>query len=152
VGKYTVVLSNVLQGEARQVAQTHAEIMRKAIGRSGTRRSICFLSGGETTVKVNGPGKGGRNQEFALAAAILIAGLANAVVLAVGTDGTDGPTDAAGGIVDGTSISRAAALGLSPVDHLDRNDSYTILEALDDLVKIGPTGTNVMDLNIMLTG
>jgi glycerate 2-kinase len=116
------------------------------------QRRACILSGGETTVTVLGMGKGGRNQEFALAAAISMSGLPNAVVLAAGTDGTDGPTDAAGAIVDGTTLLRANAKGLSLTDHLERNDSYTILEALDDLVKTGPTGTNVMDLNIMLIG
>jgi glycerate-2-kinase len=79
-----------------------------------------------------------------------MSGLPNAVILAAGTDGTDGPTDAAGGIVDGTTGARAIRMGLSPADHLDRNDSYPILDALDDLFKTGSTGTNVMDLNIML--
>jgi glycerate 2-kinase len=101
---------------------------------------------------VHGSGKGGRNQEFGLAAAIALAGLPNAVVLAAGTDGTDGPTDAAGAVVDGTTAARAAAKGLSLSDHLERNDSYPLLLAVEDLLKTGSTGTNVMDLNIMIAG
>jgi glycerate 2-kinase len=153
LGYKTLILSSTLQGEAREVAQVHAEILREVISSGNPiQRRACILSGGETTVTVLGMGKGGRNQEFALAAAISMSGLPNAVVLAAGTDGTDGPTDAAGAIVDGTTLLRANAKGLSLTDHLERNDSYTILEALDDLVKTGPTGTNVMDLNIMLVG
>jgi glycerate 2-kinase len=151
MGYQTQVLSSTLQGETRKVAQLHAELLREAVS-SGNRPHLptCLLSGGETTVTVRGTGKGGRNQEFALAAAIATAGLPNAVILAAGTDGTDGPTDAAGAIVDGTTLARAAQTGLSATDHLDRNDSYPILDALGDLFKTGATGTNVMDLNILL--
>jgi hydroxypyruvate reductase len=92
----------------------------------------------------------GRNQEFALAAALEIAGLANVLVLSAGTDGTDGPTDAAGAIAAGDTVDRAQALGLNAREHLAHNDSYPFFEALGDLVKTGPTGTNVMDIQIML--
>jgi hydroxypyruvate reductase len=151
LGYQPLVLSSTLQGETREVARVHVEILREVISTCNpVKPPACLLSGGETTVTVHGSGKGGRNQEFALTAAIAMSGLPNAVILAAGTDGTDGPTDAAGGIVDGTTGARAIRMGLSPADHLDRNDSYPILDALDDLFKTGSTGTNVMDLNIML--
>jgi hydroxypyruvate reductase len=153
LGYNTRILSSTLQGEAREVARVHAEILREVVGNGNPiQRPACILSGGETTVTVRGVGKGGRNLEFALAAAISIDGLQNAIILAAGTDGTDGPTDAAGGIIDGATQSRAHGIGLCAVDFLARNDSYTILDALGELVKTGPTGTNVMDLNIMLAG
>ncbi len=151
LGYRTLILSSTLQGETREVARVHAEILREVIDTGNPVASpACLISGGETTVTVRGRGKGGRNQEFALSAAIALEGLRNAVILAAGTDGTDGPTDAAGAIVDGSSASRAAAMGLSLSDHLDRNDAYPLLEKLGDLFKTGGTGTNVMDLNIML--
>jgi glycerate 2-kinase len=151
LGYQALVLSSTLQGETREVARVHAEILREVVS-SGNPIPFpaCLLSGGETTVTVRGSGKGGRNQEFSLAAAIAMAGLPNAVILAAGTDGTDGPTDAAGAAIDGTTVARAAALGMSAVEHLSRNDSYPILDALGQLLKTGSTGTNVMDLNIML--
>jgi len=112
---------------------------------------LCIVSSGETTVRVTGTGRGGRNQEFALAAAGQLAGLGPAVLLAsVGTDGIDGPTDAAGAVVDEGTVERARRLGLDPVDALHRNDSYALFEALGDLVVTGPTGTNVGDLQVLL--
>jgi len=108
------------------------------------------ISGGETTVTIHGKGKGGRNQEFSLAAAMDIHGLENVVVLSAGTDGTDGPTDAAGAIADGTTVSRARKLGLNPDHYLRENDSYHFFEALNDLIITGPTYTNVMDLRLVL--
>ncbi len=153
LGYRTVILSSTVQGETREVSGVHAAILREAITSGNPMEPpVCLLSGGETTVTVRGAGKGGRNQEFALAAAIAIAGLPNAVILAAGTDGTDGPTDAAGAIVDGTTVARALSMGLSPADFLSRNDSYPILDALGELLKTGSTGTNVMDLNLMLAG
>jgi len=110
------------------------------------------LTGGETTVTIRGDGLGGRNQEFALAAALDIAGLDGVVVLSGGTDGTDGPTPAAGALADGHTVARARALGLVPEDCLRRNDSYHFFHALDDLLITGPTGTNVMDMHILLVG
>jgi glycerate-2-kinase len=116
----------------------------------------CLLSGGETTVTVKGDGKGGRNQELALAFALLIEGLDGVSLLSAGTDGTDGPTDAAGAIVDESTASRARGLGIDPVRYLDYNDSYLFFKRFDELsgneshVITGPTGTNVMDLQIIL--
>ena len=103
-----------------------------------------------TTVAIRGDGLGGRNQEFALAAAIEIDGLEGVVVLSGGTDGTDGPTDAAGGIVDWTTVQRARAKGLDARSYLERNDSYPFLKTVGDLLITGPTLTNVMDLRLVL--
>ncbi len=120
----------------------------------GERR--CLLSGGETTVIVHGNGKGGRNQELALAFAIETAGTPGVTLLSAGTDGTDGPTDAAGAVVDGLTAQRARELGVHPEPYLGNNDSYTFfskLDALDNekhLLVTGPTGTNVMDIQILL--
>ena len=111
-----------------------------------------MLCGGETTVTLQGDGLGGRNQEFALAAALAIEGLDNTVVLSGGTDGTDGPTDAAGAIADGTTVTRARENGLDPKAFLQRNDSYHLFQKLDDLVMTGPTRTNVMDIYLLLIG
>ena len=151
LGFHTLVLSTLLEGEAREVARVHAAIAReiRATGRP-VRPPACVLSGGETTVTIRGKGLGGRNQEFALAAALDISGLEDAVILSAGTDGTDGPTDAAGAIVDGTTISRAEALGLDAASHLSNNDSYHFFERLGDLIKTGPTGTNVADVQVIV--
>jgi hydroxypyruvate reductase len=153
LGYRTLILSSTMQGETREVARVHAEILREivSLGRP-LKRPACLLSGGETTVTVRGKGKGGRNQEFALAAAISLRGMSDVVVLSAGTDGTDGPTDAAGAIADSGTVARAAKLGLSSADHLANNDAYPFFEALGDLVKTGSTGTNVMDLHILLAG
>jgi glycerate 2-kinase len=97
---------------------------------------------------VLGKGKGGRNQEFVLSAAVEMDGMPGTAVLSCGTDGVDGPTDAAGAFADGTTVSRATALGLSPMAHLDRNDAYPFFQSLSDLVITGPTGTNVTDIAI----
>jgi hydroxypyruvate reductase len=108
------------------------------------------ISGGETTVTVRGHGLGGRNQEFALAAALAIAGSRNTVILSGGTDGVDGPTNAAGAIADGSTVARAEALGLDPAAFLANNDSYRFFEATGDLIETGPTGTNVADIQVIL--
>jgi glycerate 2-kinase len=147
LGYRPCIVSNVVSGEAREVARKHIEILRKTI-----KRPACLLAGGETTVTVKGKGKGGRNQEFALAAAIAMDRLPGALALCAGTDGTDGPTDAAGAIATGNTIARATRLGLDPAKYLANNDSYSFFEALNDLVKTGPTGTNVMDIEILLAG
>jgi len=153
LGYHTLILSSTLQGETREVARVHAEILREVVSTGHPIQApACILSGGETTVTVRGSGKGGRNLEFALAAAVEIKGLPRSVILAAGTDGTDGPTDAAGGSVDGTTYDKAVALGLSPVEALNNNDSYRVLEATGGLLKTGSTGTNVMDLNVLLVG
>jgi hydroxypyruvate reductase len=108
------------------------------------------ISGGETTVTLRGHGKGGRNQEFVLAAALDIAGLERVVVYSAGTDGTDGPTEAAGAVADGQTVFRARACSLEPAQFLRRNNSYHFFAALGDLVITGPTGTNVMDIHLLL--
>ena len=152
-GYRTLILSSTMQGETREVARVHAEILREMLttGNPVTPRA-CVLSGGETTVTVRGNGLGGRNQEFALAAAIAIAGLQNAAILSGGTDGTDGPTDAAGAIAGADTLRCAAQLSLNANEYLARNDSYTFFNALGDLIKTGPTGTNVMDVHLLLAG
>ena len=152
-GYTTLILSGMIEGETSEVAMVHAAIAKEAVN-SGNPLSppLCVLSGGETTVTIKGKGKGGRNQEFALAAALAIEGEKNMVVLSGGTDGTDGPTDAAGAIADGDTLTRARAKGLDPWDHLQRNNSYPFFEALGDLLMTGPTRTNVMDVRIMLIG
>jgi glycerate 2-kinase len=110
----------------------------------------CILSGGETTVVIRGKGLGGRNQEFALALAPQIAGLTGVVALSAGTDGTDGPTDAAGAIVDGTTIAQAETLGLDYRRYLKANDAYRFFKKTGELLFTGPTNTNVMDMRVVL--
>ncbi len=109
-----------------------------------------MISGGETTVTLRGDGKGGRNQEFVLAAAPAIDGFDNVVILSGGTDGTDGPTTAAGAVGDGQTVGRARSLGMEPQDFLMRNDAYHYFKGLGDLLITGPTGTNVMDIHLLL--
>lgn len=145
------VLPGFLRGEARECARAFVEELRKAEESAPQGRTVVLIAGGETTVTVRGKGKGGRNQEFALSAAVEMDGIPGMAVLSCGTDGIDGPTDAAGAYADGTTISRAAALGLSPEAHLERNDAYPFLQALSDLVVTGPTGTNVTDIAIGIT-
>jgi hydroxypyruvate reductase len=149
LGYRTLVLSSEIQGEAREIARMHAAIASE-IARTGhpMKPPACIVTGGETTVTIRGDGLGGRAQEFALAAALDIAGLDNVVVFIAGTDGTDGPTDAAGAVADGQTLGRKP----DARRYLDRNDSYHYFEALGDLVKTGPTNTNVMDTCIVLVG
>jgi glycerate 2-kinase len=149
LGFRTLLLSSEVQGEAREVARVHAAIACE-ISRTGrpVRPPACIVSGGEPTVTLRGNGKGGRNQEFVLAAALDIAGLPNTVILSAGTDGTDGPTDAAGALVDGSTLQR----GPDARAYLDRNDSYRYFQPLGDLVKTGTTHTNVMDVHLILVG
>jgi glycerate 2-kinase len=151
LGFHTLVLSTFLEGEARQVARVHAAIAKeiRATGRPA-KAPACVISGGETTVTIRGKGLGGRNQEFALAAAIDIAGLRDVAILSAGTDGTDGPTDATGAIADGGTLARAETLGLHASAFLMNNDSYHFFEATGDLIKTGPTGTNVADIQLIL--
>jgi len=151
LGYRPLVLSTTIEGETRDVARMHAAIAREvaASGRPA-RPPLCLISGGETTVTLRGNGMGGRNQEFALAAALDIARLDGVLAFSAGTDGTDGPTPAAGALADGRTLDRAVALGLDPNAFLARNDSYRFFEPLGDLVMTGPTGTNVMDIRLML--
>jgi len=137
-------------GEAREAADALADRIASRAAPAG--RAACLLSGGETTVTVTGAGRGGRNQELALALVRPLAGLGCAAVVAsVGTDGIDGPTDAAGAVADTTTLARAAAAGLAePEAYLRENDAYAFFEALGDLILTGPTGTNVGDIQIAL--
>jgi glycerate 2-kinase len=151
LGYQTLILSSTIQGETRHIARMHAAIAQE-IRHSGAPLAppACIISGGETTVTIRGNGKGGRNQEFALAAALDLAGLEGVVILSAGTDGTDGPTDAAGAVADGQTVARGTALGLQAKEFLRRNDAYHFFTALDDLLITGPTGTNVMDIHLLL--
>jgi hydroxypyruvate reductase len=151
LGYHAAVLSSSIEGEARQAAAFHTAVAKEIVGfDQPVPKPACLISGGETTVMVQGDGLGGRNQEFALSAAIEIDGLAGTVVLSGGTDGTDGPTDAAGGLVDGSTVRRGHEHGLDARGHLDANDSYHFLKATDDLLITGPTFTNVMDVRVVL--
>jgi hydroxypyruvate reductase len=153
LGYNVMILSSFMQGEAREIAKVLAGVARE-VRESGNPMAspACILCGGETTVTIKGEGKGGRNQEFALAAACAIEGLEDVVILAGGTDGNDGPTDAAGAIVDGSTLARAAERKMDPQDHLDRNDAYHFFQPLQDLLMTGPTNTNVMDVYMALIG
>jgi len=150
-GLNTLILSSSIVGETREAARFHAAIAREVIS-SGhpLPKPACILSGGETTVTIKGRGIGGRNQEFALAMALEISELEKVVFLSGGTDGTDGPTDATGAIVDHTTLSRARSKGLDPKAYLENNDSYSFFKNLGDLLITGPTHTNVMDVRILL--
>ena len=153
LGLVPMILSSFIEGETREIARMHAALALE-VRASGNpiRPPMCFITGGETTVTLKGRGKGGRNQEFSLAAALDIAGLSDVVVLSAGTDGTDGPTDAAGAIADGETVKRAIAAGLKPRAALDGNDAYPFFERLGDLIITGPTRTNVMDVRLVLVG
>jgi glycerate 2-kinase len=151
LGFRTVLLSSAIQGEAREVARVHAAILKEICATGNPiARPACILSGGETTVTLRAAGKGGRNQEFALAAARDIAGLERVLVLSFGTDGTDGPTDAAGAFADGCTADRAHAAGFDTTRSLDGNDAYPLFQSLGDLLVTGPTKTNVMDVVLLL--
>ena len=151
LGYHTQVLSSMIEGETTDVADVHTAIAREVLATGHPLKPpACILSGGETTVTIKGKGKGGRNQEFALASAIRIKNLEHIVILSAGTDGTDGPTDAAGAIVDHTTIQRAVALDLTPELFLEENNTYPFFDRISDLFKTGATHTNVMDLRIML--
>jgi glycerate 2-kinase len=149
LGYRAQLLSTQVQGEARVVGEELAQKAKQVLVR-GDALPTCFIAGGETTVTVRGEGKGGRSQELALAAALEIAGVDGIVILAAGTDGTDGPTDAAGALADGTTIARARGRGLDAGAFLANNDSYSFFHTLDDLIITGPTNTNVNDLIVLL--
>jgi glycerate 2-kinase len=156
LGVAAEIVSAELQGEAREVARRLAHAARQRQARLQPGERCCLLYGGETTVTVNGTGKGGRNQELALAFALEIAGQAGVYLLSAGTDGGDGPTDAAGALVDGRTAAVSLQLGMQPAEYLARNDSYTYFRQLDarsdghSHFMTGPTGTNVMDMQIIL--
>jgi glycerate-2-kinase len=151
LGYEPVVLTAELQGEARDAAQwLYRQVLESQSCLASGRKRICLIAGGETTVTVRGNGLGGRNTEMALAFAVAVEGTSGITFLSAGTDGTDGPTDAAGAFADGQTIPKAKALGLDPQAYLDNNDSYRFFEKTGGLFKTGPTGTNVMDLQIIL--
>jgi hydroxypyruvate reductase len=149
-GYRVIVVDEAVTGEARDAAREYLERVRSLVAVAA--RPLCIISSGETTVTVRGTGKGGRNQEFALAAATGLPSLGAAVACAsVGTDGVDGPTRAAGAIADDSTMRRAARAGLPSIDHyLRQNDAGSFFEALGDLVITGPTGTNAGDLQVLL--
>jgi hydroxypyruvate reductase len=146
LGYRATLLTRALEGEAREVA---GDLLARARALAGP---ACLVAGGETTVTVRGRGLGGRCQELALAAAVAIDGRDDLTVLAAGTDGTDGPTDAAGGVVDGASAARMRAAGIDPRVALDDNDAHRALAASGDLVVSGPTRTNLLDVYVVLQG
>jgi hydroxypyruvate reductase len=153
LGYHSLVLSSLIEGETREIAGMHAALAKEILATGNpVPRPGCLVSGGETTVTIRGRGLGGRNQEFALAAAVAIDGLTGVVVLSGGTDGTDGPTDAAGALADGATVVRARALGMEPERYLRENDSYHFFRTLGDLLITGPTFTNIMDLRLVLVG
>jgi hydroxypyruvate reductase len=152
LGYRPLILSSMVEGETRDVARVHAAIAKEII-KTGRPLSppACVISGGETTVTIRGKGKGGRNQEFGLAAAIDVRGLPKRVViLSGGTDGNDGPTEAAGAVVDPVTFERGKAAGLDAFEFLANNDAYHYLQKTDDLLITGPTNTNVMDVHLIL--
>ena len=150
-GFHPLILSSSIVGETREAARFHVAVAREVVSTGNpVPRPACIISGGETTVTIRGHGLGGRNQEFALAGALEISGLEKVVLLSAGTDGTDGPTDAAGAIVDHTTAKRAWEMGLDLKAHLENNNAYPFFEKLGDLLVTGPTHTNVMDVRIIL--
>jgi glycerate 2-kinase len=151
LGWQVFVESTPLAGDSTDAARAFAARLRELRASQGPAARRCVLAGGETTVRVRGTGRGGRNQEFALAMASEIAGQP-ITVLSAGTDGVDGPTDAAGAFVDGTTMQRATGQGLDAATALADNDSYTFFARVGDLFRSGPTGTNVMDIKIALVG
>lgn len=150
-GYNTLILSSMIKGQTAQAAGFHMDIAKEILATGNpVALPACILSGGETTVRVRGKGKGGRNQEFALACVRHLNSPGHILVLAAGTDGTDGPTDAAGAIAYTDTPAKAKALGLDPEKFLNDNDSYHFFNLLSDLVITGPTRTNVMDIRIIL--
>ena len=159
LGYRTMLLTTFLEGEAREAGKVVAGLAQ-GVARGETtyppnitlKSPACLILGGETTVTLRGDGKGGRNQEMALAVAMALDGRPNVLAACLATDGSDGPTDAAGAFADGETVRRAAALGLNAADHLARNDAHHFFEPLGDLIVTGPTQTNVNDLVMVLVG
>ena len=141
------IIKGPILGEAFVAGGQMAEILRAAAG--NRPRPFCLIAGGETTVTIRGGGKGGRNQELALAAVEPLAGLRDVMLICLATDGEDGPTDAAGAVVNGETRRRAESLGMAAAGFLSRNDAYSFFDSLNDLLKPGYTGTNVNDLNFL---
>ena len=153
LGYEPFLLSTYFTGDARDMAGLHAAVAREVLESGNPLPPPCALvSGGEATVVVRGRGAGGPNQEFVLAMAVELEGVDGWAALAVDTDGNDGPTDAAGGLVTGTTATAIREGGTDPARALDENDAYTALQAAGGLLKTGPTGTNVNDLRVVLIG
>lgn len=151
LGFNSLLLSTFVEGEAREVARVYAALAKEILAfNTPISRPACLLLGGETTVQVRGDGLGGRNQELALAAALAISGLNDIMIVPLATDGSDGPNDAAGAIAEGDTAKRALSQKLDPEDYLRRNDAYHFFEATGDLLRTGPTQTNVNDLTLLL--
>jgi glycerate 2-kinase len=145
------LLSTYVEGEAREVAKVAAALAKGVRAHDDPLPPpACLVWGGETAATIRGEGKGGRNQELTLATALALDGWPDVLVMALATDGTDGPTDAAGAVATGETVARAQALGLNPPAALNANDSYPFFDALGDLLRTGPTGTNVNDLLFVL--
>jgi hydroxypyruvate reductase len=147
-GFYTEIIQRDMQGEARQVAKDLVSHLRTAIGEH--RRPLCLLAGGEATVTVIGSGKGGRNQELALAAALEMQGMKDVMLISIATDGEDGITDAAGAVATGESVSAGKMRGLDAAGLLSRNDANTFFTEVGDLIRIGSSGTNVNDVVFLI--
>lgn len=151
LGFNPLLLSSMIEGEARQVGIAYAGIMKEILySNNPIPKPAVVVAGGETTVTVTGSGKGGRNQELVLSASSKIEGLKGVAIASIGTDGIDGPTDAAGAIADGQTTKRAYDRGLNAGEFLMNNDSYSLFSKLDDLIFTGLTGTNVNDLAVMV--
>jgi len=150
-GLNTLLLTSLLEGEARHVGTVLASLAHEVLASGNPiKKPAGMVAGGETTVTVTGKGKGGRNQEIALAASLKIRGLDGVVIASLSTDGVDGPTDAAGALVDGKTIARAEAFGLRAEEFLADNNSYSFFSQLGDLILTGPTGTNVNDVSVII--
>jgi glycerate 2-kinase len=151
LGLHSLVLTTFVEGEAREVGRVLAGVLREVDASAHPlARPCCIVAGGETTVTLRGEGLGGRNQELCLSAAFSLRGLKDVLLASIGTDGSDGPTDAAGACVDGTTFGRALSLGLDPSQFLANNDSYAFFDRLGDLIRTGPTNTNVNDLYLLV--
>ncbi len=150
LGYNTIILSSRIEGDTAEAAHFHSAIAHEIIKTGNPLKTpACIISGGETTVVVKGSGLGGRNMEFAMQMAPLIEN-SSIFAASVGTDGTDGPTDAAGAVADGTTVKKAQKRGLNIDEYINNNDSYHFFEVLGDLIKTGPTNTNVMDIRIII--
>lgn len=150
-GLNALLLTSLLEGEARHVGTVLASLaLEIAVSGNPVPKPAAIIAGGETTVTVIGGGRGGRNQEIALSAALKIRGLNGVAIASLSTDGVDGPTDAAGAIADGKTIARAEALGLRAEEFLADNNSYNFFSKLSDLIFTGPTGTNVNDVSVVI--
>lgn len=150
-GLNVVLLTTLLEGEARQVGTVLASVARE-ITHSGNpvQRPASVVAGGETTVTVLGNGLGGRNQELVLSAALKLRSLDGVVVVSISTDGVDGPTDAAGALADGKTLAKAEKIGLEAEEYLAENDSYHFFSNIGDLIFTGPTGANVNDITVIV--